>query len=164
MKIEIPAPTDLSVSAKRIEPRAKILFKKWRKQAPKNLDDIVHTLHNQYFEQFDCLTCANCCRGLGPRITDKDLERMSKYLKLKPQELIEKYLRIDEDNDFVFKTMPCPFLLPDNYCSIYTERPKACREYPHTDRRRFEQILNITQKNIAVCPVVCAIVETLLEN
>ncbi len=30
---------------------------------------------------------------------------------------------------------PCPFLGDDNYCSVYEARPKACREYPHTDRK-----------------------------
>lgn len=31
--------------------------------------------------------------------------------------------------------MPCPLLGRDNYCAVYADRPKACREYPHTDRR-----------------------------
>lgn len=46
------------------------------------------------------------------------------------------YLRVDEDNDKVFKSMPCPFLGEDNLCSIYDIRPKACREFPHTDRKK----------------------------
>jgi Fe-S-cluster containining protein len=25
--------------------------------------------------------------------------------------------------------------MDDNKCSIYEVRPKACREYPHTDRK-----------------------------
>ncbi|MBN2746575.1 MAG: YkgJ family cysteine cluster protein, partial [Bacteroidales bacterium] len=70
-------------------------------------------------------------------------------------------LRIDEDGDYVFKTMPCPFLAPDNYCLIYDFRPKACREYPHTDRTKFLQIANLTITNSATCPAVYEILERL---
>jgi hypothetical protein len=84
---------------------------------------------------------------------------MAKGLGIKPSALVEEYLTIDSDGDYVYRSSPCPFLLPDNYCSIYEHRPKACREYPHTDRRRMHQILSITQKNISVCPVVFGVVE-----
>jgi uncharacterized protein len=83
---------------------------------------------------------------------------------MKPSELIERYLLLDSDGDYVFRSAPCPFLLPDNYCSIYDVRPRACREYPHTDRRRFHQILNLTYKNTFVCPIVDDVVDKLKES
>jgi len=73
--------------------------------------------------------------------------------------VVEKYLEVDSDGDYVFRSSPCPFILPDNYCSIYDSRPKACREYPHTDRKRMHQIFSITQKNISICPIVFNVVE-----
>jgi len=54
---------------------------------------------------------------------------------------------------------PCAFLGGDNYCSIYEVRPKACREYPHTDRKNMAQVLNLTYRNTMVCPAVAEIVE-----
>lgn len=132
-----------------------------RKKKPKDLDFVVADLHDETFEHIDCLQCANCCKTLGPRILSKDIERMSKALRMKQNALIDKYLRIDEDNDYVFKTMPCPFLLPDNYCSVYENRPKACREYPHTDSRKFHTLLNITLENTAICPAIPEIIEGL---
>jgi Fe-S-cluster containining protein len=30
---------------------------------------------------------------------------------------------------------------------IYEVRPKACREFPHTDRKKFQQISDLTLKN-----------------
>ena len=78
---------------------------------------------------------------------------------MKPQKFIEKYLRVDEDNDFVLQEVPCTFLGLDNYCSIYEVRPKACREFPHTDRKKFQQISNLTLKNVAICPAAFNIVE-----
>ncbi|MEL7427036.1 MAG: YkgJ family cysteine cluster protein, partial [Bacteroidota bacterium] len=62
---------------------------------------------------------------------------------------------------YVLNTAPCPFLGDDNYCSIYSVRPRACREYPHTDRKNFHQILNLTLKNTAVCPATFRIVQRL---
>lgn len=39
--------------------------------------------------------------------------------------------------------------------------PKACREYPHTDRIKQHQLLKLTEKNADVCPAVFEIVEKL---
>jgi len=44
---------------------------------------------------------------------------------------------------------------------IYDHRPKACSEYPHTNRRKFIQITDLTLKNAEICPAVFEIVEEL---
>lgn len=137
----------------------KELIKKIRQNRKINLDALFYAAHESVFNQINCLECANCCKSLGPRITNKDIERLSKYLGIKPSIFTEKYLLIDEDNDYVFKTMPCPFLMPDNFCSVYEQRPKACREYPHTNQRKMSQLLNICFKNSTICPAVFEIFE-----
>jgi Fe-S-cluster containining protein len=38
-------------------------------------------------------------------------------------------------------------------------RPKACREYPHTDRKHMHQIMDLTYRNTLVCPAVGLMVE-----
>lgn len=126
------------------------------------MDAVVHGLHEEFSSKIDCLSCANCCRSLGPAIYDKDIERMAKALRVKPSEVVANYLKIDEDGDYVFRSMPCPFLMNDNYCSIYESRPKACREYPHTDRKKFEQIFKITVKNTATCPIAYEVMSKLI--
>jgi uncharacterized protein len=84
---------------------------------------------------------------------------VARSLRMKPGAFVEKYLRIDEDGDYVLKSSPCPFLAGDNYCSVYADRPKACREYPHTDRKKMVQIMDLTLKNTLVCPAVFEMVE-----
>ena len=138
-----------------------VLFQKLKKKKPKNLDDIVHRLHQEAFEQFDCLNCANCCASISPIVTDKDAERLARSQKMRTPDFISQHLYMDEDRDYVFRQTPCPFLMADNYCCVYENRPRACREYPHTDRTRFYQILNLTLKNCEVCPVVFAITDEL---
>lgn len=137
----------------------KKFFRKLKKKPPKDLDYTMQELHEAEFERTDCLTCANCCKTTGPLFTNHDVERISKYFKLKPQKFIDSYLRVDEDNDYVLQQVPCAFLGADNYCSIYDVRPKACKEFPHTDRKKFQQISNLTIKNVAICPAAFNIVE-----
>ncbi|MDX1760015.1 MAG: YkgJ family cysteine cluster protein, partial [Arenibacter algicola] len=88
-----------------------------------------------------------------------DIERIAKHFRMKPQKFIDQFLRMDEENDYVLQSVPCTFLGADNYCSIYEVRPKACREFPHTDRKKFQQISNLTLKNVAICPAAYNIVE-----
>ena len=128
-----------------------------RKQRKGDVDKKIHQLHQEAFSKIDCLSCANCCKTTGPLFTQKDINSIAGNLNIPPKTFIDKYLRIDEDNDYVLQTVPCPFLGDDNYCNIYEFRPKACREYPHTDRVNQLGILKLTEKNISVCPAVADI-------
>lgn len=139
----------------------KIFFKNLKRKPPKQLDYLMQELHDTEFESTDCLECANCCKTTGPLFTEKDIERLSKHFKIKQQQFITKYLKIDEENDYILQSVPCVFLGDDNYCSIYNIRPKACREFPHTNRKKFHQIADLTQKNIAICPAAYNIVEAM---
>ena len=137
-------------------------FARLKKRTPKNLDVIMQDLHQKEFEKTDCLTCGNCCKTTSPIFTNKDVERISKHLKMKVRVFIEQYLERDTDDFYVLKTAPCTFLdLNDNSCFIYDVRPKACGEYPHTNRRKFFQITDLTLKNTEICPAVFNIVEAL---
>ena len=149
----------LTKKAKEKHSENKKFFAKLKKKAPKNLDYLMQELHEAEFKRTDCLTCANCCKTTGPLFTNADVERISKSFRMKPQKFIDTYLRIDEENDFVLQQVPCTFLGADNYCSIYDVRPKACREFPHTDRKKFQQISNLTLKNVEICPAAFNIVE-----
>lgn len=140
----------------------KTLFDKLKRTRPKNLDDIFHTLHEEAFDHIDCLNCGNCCKTTSPIFYERDIDRLSKHLRLKPSQLIERFLHIDADGDYVLNVAPCPFLGQDNYCSVYEHRPLACREYPHTNRKRMYQILDLTIKNASICPAVSEIVEKLI--
>lgn len=128
---------------------------------PAKVDSVFQSLYHAVFAEVNCLECGNCCKSLGPKLNSADIQRISKILRIKPSVFEQKYLNLDEDNDFVFKVLPCAFLDEYNSCSIYTERPRACREYPHTDQRKMHQVLDITLKNISVCPPVFEIVERL---
>ena len=157
----MPDLSQLKKLAQQKQPENKKFFERLKKSKPKNLDQMVHQLHDEAFEHIDCLTCANCCKTTGPLFKQKDIERLAVHFRIKPSQFIEKHLHIDEDNDYVLNVLPCPFLGHDNYCSVYEDRPNACREYPHTNQRKIHTIYKETYNNIAVCPAVFDIVEKL---
>lgn len=154
-------PDKLASMARAARQEHAALVKRLTSVGKRNLDERVHALHEAVFDKINCLDCANCCRTLGPRITDTDVQRIAASLRIKPSGFVEQYLMVDEDGDYIFRSMPCPFLGNDNYCSIYDVRPRACREYPHTDRRRVYQVLTLTLKNSSVCLAVFEILERL---
>jgi len=158
MRINLEQLEDSSAEKKQ---ENKKYFAKLKKKKPKNLDVIMQKLHEEEFEKTDCLTCANCCKTTSPIFTDKDINRISRYLRIKELQFFEQYLRYDEDDFRVLKEVPCTFLNSDNTCFIYDVRPKACREYPHTDRKKFIQLTQLTLNNTEVCPAVFNIVEEL---
>ena len=152
---------ELPEKAKEKHLETKKYFAKLKKKKPKRLDLLMQSLHEEEFAETDCLACANCCKTTSPIFTEKDISRISKYLKMKERNFVEQYLQRDEDDFMVLKEVPCTFLDNDNTCFIYDVRPKACSEYPHTNRRKFIQITNLTLKNTEVCPAVFNIVEEL---
>ena len=80
---ELPTKDNVHKLARDARAENERFFKQLKKKPPKNLDEIVHSLHGEAFENFDCLTCANCCGSISPMITDKDVERLTKPSMLK---------------------------------------------------------------------------------
>lgn len=154
-------PEQFKSQARNRESENKKFLARLKKKNPRNVDEAFHAVHRDVFETIDCLQCANCCKTTSPIFYENDIARLARHLRMRPGDFIEKYLRIDEDRDYVLKSAPCPFLDSDNYCSVYNDRPKACREYPHTDRKKMIQITSLTLKNTLVCPAVFEMVERL---
>ncbi len=132
-----------------------------RKMRKGEVDQLMHPLHKEVFETIDCLQCANCCKTTSPILTERDTQRISKHLGMKAGDFSQKYLFLDEDQEYALKETPCPFLGEDNYCGIYDVRPRACAEYPHTDQSNQIGILKLTQTNATICPAVASIFEKL---
>lgn len=136
-------------------------FSRLKRKPRKGLDMLMQEIHREEFSRTDCLSCANCCKTTSPIFTEKDISRISRFLKMKEHKFVETYLQRDGDDFMVLQQAPCTFLDADNSCLIYEVRPKACSEYPHTDRKRFIQITRLTMKNAEICPATYNILETL---
>jgi uncharacterized protein len=131
-----------------------------KKKVLKRLPD----LHEEAFSRVDCTKCANCCKHYSPRFKGPDIKRIAKFLDLREGELTDKYLRQDEDGDWVAQSMPCPFLGEDNLCGIYEVRPTDCQRFPYTDEDVLIKRPQLTQKNSTFCPIVYFVLEKLIDG
>lgn len=136
------------------------LKSKEAKSAIKKLPEIDELI----FEKIDCLSCAGCCSTISPRFKTPDIKRISKHLGLRESQLIDRYLRVDEDGDFVVQSSPCPFLGAENYCDIYEVRPRDCANYPYIDSDQFVKRPTTTIHNSTICPAVYSALEVLTSD
>src|SRR5215469_764447 len=88
-------------------------------------------------DQIDCRQCAECCRVTDVQITERDIEKLSKYLGLTPNEFVKQHTAVDEDGSVVLKRVvtergrgACEFLA-GNECTVYEARPANCERFPH---------------------------------
>ena len=140
-------------------------YRRFLQRANKN--EVLKSLpefHEEAVSKIDCLQCANCCKNYSPRIKTPDIKRISRHLRMRESEFIDKYLVVDEDGDFVVNTKPCPFLGADNFCSIYEERPSDCRRFPYTDEDVIIKRKELTLKNSSFCPITYYVLEKLTEK
>lgn len=112
------------------------------RKAPANIRDMLEPLDNGGF-RFDChpgVPCfTECCRDLKLILTPYDILRLKNHLGLESGEFLDRYtdLEVDESSKLpmVYLSMldnerkTCPFVSPEG-CTVYTDRPSACRTYP----------------------------------
>jgi Fe-S-cluster containining protein len=92
--------------------------------------------------QFSChkgIGCWNaCCANIDITLTPYDILRLKKRLELSSAEFLTKYTvpyELDKDDIAGVKFRPvaegtaCQFMTPEG-CSVYEDRPTACRYYP----------------------------------
>ncbi|HWY49749.1 MAG TPA: YkgJ family cysteine cluster protein [Bryobacteraceae bacterium] len=85
--------------------------------------------------QIDCTQCANCCRVSEVGITDRDIEKLTKFLGVTREEFMRDSTQLDEAGDLILKKTEagCVFL-EDNLCTVYEARPHNCANFPHLVR------------------------------
>ena len=138
-------------------------YQQFLKRADKNkVLKQLPSLDEEAYARVDCLSCANCCKNYSPRFKTPDIKRIAKYFRLKESVFIDTYLRVDEEGDFVVKSSPCPFLNPNNTCSIYEERPSDCARFPYTGEDILIKRPHLTLKNSEFCPITYYVLEKLI--
>jgi len=85
--------------------------------------------------QIDCTTCANCCRVSEVEITDRDVDKLAKFIGMTREEFIRDSTQQSESGELILKRTEsgCVFL-EDNLCSVYEARPQNCANFPHLVR------------------------------
>jgi uncharacterized protein len=86
----------------------------------------------QIEEDMDCTSCGNCCRVATTQISERDAERLARYLRLKLPQFLNQYTVETEEEGLILKRTEqgCVFL-DGNMCSVYEARPETCQLFPH---------------------------------
>ena len=99
-------------------------------------DRILRRIAVDIEEQIDCTQCANCCRVATAKVAERDIERLAKYLRVKPAQVLADYVVESEEEGLVLrrdKKSGCVFL-SGNECTVYDARPESCQRFPHVVR------------------------------
>lgn len=105
----------------------------------------------------DCTLCAACCSGLQPEISSEEYSRLSSQAN--QDHFIHAAGSTDGIERYYIKD-PCCFLR-SNRCSIYEERPEACKGYPHLDQPGIRYRLRTVFEQTGTCPIVFHVIEQL---
>lgn len=130
----------------------------------KRLDSVVQETTDEVWKQIDCLACGHCCKSLQIVVDDKDIQRLAQRFQMTPQKFAKQYVDRDQDGTQYFKSTPCVFLADDNRCTVYEDRPQACRDFPYLHAENFRSRTFMMIDNTAVCPIVFNVWQQLKER
>ena len=109
-------------------------------------------------EQIDCTQCANCCRVATTTVSERDIERLARYFRIKPAQFVAEYTMESTEEGTILKRTEgggCVFL-DGNLCSVYEARPETCQRYPHLVRGSGSIASRMWQfvDRATMCPIV----------
>lgn len=115
-------------------------------------------------DAIDCTACANCCRVATARVTERDVERLSRFLGMRVADVLRDYTVESADEGRVLRHVEsgCVFLEDGGRCSVYEARPQACEWFPHL--RKGAGSLQSRMWDMADRAVYCPIVFNALER
>ncbi len=132
-----------------------------KEQDPDKVDRIVHRINKEVTAQIDCRQCGNCCKSLKPCVSESEINRLAQIKNISTGEFMSQFVETDSFDGVKFlNDAPCIFL-NDKSCSVYPDRPKDCRSYPHTHKHGFTTRTIGMIQNYSVCPIVYNVLERL---
>lgn len=98
-------------------------------------DRILRRVAEGVQDQVDCMQCAECCRVATARVSERDVERLARHLRIAPARFQAEYTTESEEEGPILRRSEtgCMFL-EGNLCTVYEARPDACQRFPHVVR------------------------------
>ena len=99
-------------------------------------DRILRRIAEGIEEQIDCTQCANCCKVATAKVSERDVERLARYLRIKPAQFLAEYTIEDGEEGAILRRTEaagCVFL-DGTTCTVYDARPETCQRFPHVVR------------------------------
>ena len=85
---------------------------------------------------------SDASHAMALSVDGKELARLARRLGVNNEECKTR-----------MKQIPCPFL-DGNLCTIYDDRPKDCRDFPHLHKRDMRSRSIALIENAELCPIV----------
>ncbi len=92
-----------------------------------------HKAAQEVHDQIDCKECAECCRVTEVEITERDIEKLAKFLGIRKVDFVAQYTATGDEGEMILartKESGCVFL-SGNECTVYEARPANCERFPH---------------------------------
>ncbi len=125
-------------------------------------------ISEQIESEIDCRACANCCRVAVTPITERDVERLAKHLRLRVPDFMDQYTAPGPDETgLVLKTTAAGCIFLDgNDCTVYEARPHNCVDFPHLVRGAGSIASRMWQfvDRASYCPIVYNALEAFKED
>jgi Fe-S-cluster containining protein len=99
-------------------------------------DRILRRIAEGIEGQIDCTECANCCKVATVEVSERDVERLAKYLRIPPAKFVAEYTMESEEEGRILRRderTGCIFL-DGRECTVYEARPDICQRFPHMVR------------------------------
>ena len=106
-------------------------FRSWMKRH-NFVERRVKAIAQNFEDAIDCKSCANCCRVATTQVTQRDAERLARFLGANVSDLLKNYtVETAEEGRILKRNENGCIFLEGNLCSVYEARPQSCEFFPH---------------------------------
>jgi len=131
-------------------------------------DRVLRHMAEEIEERIDCTQCANCCKVATVTITERDTERLARYLRIPAAKFRAEYtVESAEEGRILRRTdaTGCTFL-DGTTCTVYDARPDTCQRFPHIVRGSGSLASRMWQftDRACYCPIVFNSLEAFKEK
>ena len=121
-------------------------------------DRILRRIAEEIEDQIDCTACANCCKVATVKLSERDVERLARFLRMPAERLLAEYAMESDEEGLVLRRTEeagCVFL-NGRECAVYEARPDICRRFPHLVRGQGSIASRMWQfvDRACYCPIV----------
>jgi uncharacterized protein len=142
-------------------------FRLWMKSHDHS-DRILRRTAEEIEGQIDCTQCANCCKVATVAITERDVLRLARHLRISRERFLAEYTAPGDEKELNLKWTKeagCVFL--DGFdCTVYEARPDTCQRFPHVVRGEGSIASRMWQfvDRACYCPIVYNSLEAFKEQ
>jgi uncharacterized protein len=161
---DMPVVTDPDAVTRLAQERGdeNIRFRLWVKTECRlptsDLEALVASTADAVWRHIDCIRCSRCCQELWIPLNREDISRLAARLGMRASEFENQYVGVSDGERGM--DGPCSFL-QEGVCTVYPDRPKACRSYPFLHVPGFRHRMLSLLAGAEMCPVIYNTLEAL---